>query len=184
MDISHPDTPVRALQHHHKTLTNLQEELDGRQTQQASLQALWSQLQPEDEAEESDEAQEKLHVTSSKLKLLLRQVDQDLSTLQQRLDRESSEVQGQSTSADLSEEATNSKKGSSSQREKRDSPPPRSFFSRVLRAAFPLHLLLLFLLLLPCLIPMSESDPSCTGANNFAWSFYPMLRYTNGPPPT
>lgn len=31
-------------------------------------------------------------------------------------DRESSEVQGQSTSADLSEEATNSKKGSSSQR--------------------------------------------------------------------
>ncbi|XP_045916269.1 nesprin-2 isoform X3 [Micropterus dolomieu] len=184
VDISHPDTPVRALQHHHKTLTNLQEELDGRQTQQASLQALWSQLQPEDEAEESDEAQEKLHVTSSKLKLLLRQVDQDLSTLQQRLDRESSEVQGQSTSADLSEEATNSKKGSSSQREKRDSPPPRSFFSRVLRAAFPLHLLLLFLLLLPCLIPMSESDPSCTGANNFAWSFYPMLRYTNGPPPT
>ncbi|XP_035534355.1 nesprin-2 isoform X4 [Morone saxatilis] len=182
VDISHPETAVRALQQHCHTLTDLQEELQGRQTQQASLQALWSQLQPEEEAEESNEAREKLHVTGSKLKLLLRQVDQDLSTLQQRLDCESaSEIQ--SASADPSQ-ATNSKKGSSTQREKRDSSPPRSFFYRALRAAFPLHLLLLFLLLLPCLIPMSESDPSCTGANNFAWSFYPMLRYTNGPPPT
>lgn len=66
-------------------LQDLQQELQGRQTQQASLQALWSQLQPEDEAEESVEAQEKLHVTGSKLKFLLRQVDQDLSSLQQRL---------------------------------------------------------------------------------------------------
>lgn len=114
MDISHPDTPVRALQQHRRTLTvrthphillsvalsealspflmfgglqDLQDELQGRQTQQASLQALWSQLQPEEGAEESDEAQEKLHVTGSKLKLLLRQVDRDLSTLQQRLVR-------------------------------------------------------------------------------------------------
>uniref|UniRef100_A0A4W6DP64 KASH domain-containing protein n=1 Tax=Lates calcarifer TaxID=8187 RepID=A0A4W6DP64_LATCA len=130
-------------------LQDLQEELRGRQVQQASLQALWSQLQPEDGAEESDEAQEKLHVTGSKLRLLLREVDQDLSTL-----------------------------------ERREASPPRSFFYRVLRAAFPLHLLLLLLLLLPCLIPMSESDPSCTVTNNFARSFYPMLRYTNGPPPT
>lgn len=68
-------------------LQDLQDELQGRQTQQASLQALWSQLQPEEGAEESDEAQEKLHVTGSKLKLLLRQVDRDLSTLQQRLVR-------------------------------------------------------------------------------------------------
>lgn len=66
-------------------LQELREELRGRQAQQASLQALWSQLQPEDDAEESDEAREKLHVTGSKLKLLLREVDQDLSILQQRL---------------------------------------------------------------------------------------------------
>ncbi|XP_040920395.1 nesprin-2 isoform X2 [Toxotes jaculatrix] len=166
-----------------KTLMRCQE-LRGRQAQQASLQALWSQLQPEGGVEESDEAQEKLHVTGSKLKLL-RQVNQDLSTLQQRLDCEpASDGQGQSASADPSQEATHSKKGSSSQREKRESSPPRSFFYRVLRAAFPLQLLLLFLLLLPCLIPMSESEPSCAVANNFARSFHPMLRYTNGPPPT
>uniref|UniRef100_A0A7N6ABB2 KASH domain-containing protein n=1 Tax=Anabas testudineus TaxID=64144 RepID=A0A7N6ABB2_ANATE len=68
--------------------------------------------------------------------------------------------------------------------QRRESSPPRSFFYRVLRAAFPLHLLLLLLLLLPCLIPLSESDPGCSVTNNFARSFYPMLHYTNGPPPT
>ncbi|KAM9339272.1 nesprin-2a [Symphorus nematophorus] len=182
VDISHPETPVRALRQHRNTLTELQEELQGREAQQASLQALWSQLQPEDEAEESAEAQEKLHVTGSKLKLLLRQVEQDLGTLQQRLDCEPASEE--SASAAASQETTNSKKGSSTQRERRDSSPPRSLFYRVLRAAFPLQLLLLFLLLLPCLIPLSESEPGCTGANNFARSFYPMLHYTNGPPPT
>ncbi|XP_028994248.1 nesprin-2-like isoform X3 [Betta splendens] len=64
-------------------------------------------------------------------------------------------------------------------------PPPRApFLHRVLRAAFPLHLLLLVLLVLTCLVPLSEDDYSCTLSNNFARSFYPMLRYTNGPPPT
>ncbi|XP_078030046.1 nesprin-2a isoform X4 [Epinephelus lanceolatus] len=178
VDISDPDTPVQALRQHHSTLTDLQEELQGRQTQQASLQALWSQLQPEDEAEESIEAQEKLHVTGGKLKSLLRRVDQDLGTLQQRLDCESaSEAQGQSASAEP-------KNSSSSQRQRRELSPPRSFFYRVLRAAFPLQLLLLFLLLLPCLIPLSDSEPGCAATNNYAWSFYPTLHYTNGPPPT
>ncbi|POI29109.1 hypothetical protein CIB84_007142, partial [Bambusicola thoracicus] len=45
-------------------------------------------------------------------------------------------------------------------------------------------LFFLLLLLLACMIPSSEEDYSCTQANNFARSFYPMLRYTNGPPPT
>lgn len=62
--------------------------------------------------------------------------------------------------------------------------PPRSFLSRVIWAALPLQLLLLLLLLLACLLPASVEDYSCTQANNFARSFYPMLRYTNGPPPT
>ena len=68
--------------------------------------------------------------------------------------------------------------------ERRDSSPGRPFFQRVLRAALPLHLLLLLVLVLACLVPMSEEDYSCTMSNNFARSFYPMLRYTNGPPPT
>lgn len=63
-------------------------------------------------------------------------------------------------------------------------PRSPSFFYRVLRAALPLQLFFLLLLLLACMIPSSEEDYSCTQANNFARSFYPMLRYTNGPPPT
>ncbi|XP_061480140.1 nesprin-1 isoform X3 [Rhineura floridana] len=57
------------------------------------------------------------------------------------------------------------------------------FFLRVLRAALPLQLLLLFLIGLTCLVPMTEEDYSCALSNNFARSFHPMLRYTNGPPP-
>ncbi|MGH0176142.1 UNVERIFIED_CONTAM: hypothetical protein FKN15_072474 [Acipenser sinensis] len=67
---------------------------------------------------------------------------------------------------------------------RRESSPPRSFFYRVLRAAFPLQVLFLLLLILACLVPLTEEDYSCTLSNNFARSFYPMLRYTNGPPPT
>uniref|UniRef100_A0A8C3B3F5 KASH domain-containing protein n=1 Tax=Cyclopterus lumpus TaxID=8103 RepID=A0A8C3B3F5_CYCLU len=176
VDLRDPATPVQALQQHLSTLT-VQKELQGRQTQQASCQALWSQLQPEDEAEGTGEAKEKLHVTRSKLKMLWGQVDQDLSTLHQRLVILLSPYH-------FPYPWNKRNLCVSSCREKKDSAPPRSFFYRVLRAAFPLHLLLLLLLLLPCVIPQSESDPGCTGANNFARSFYPMLRYTNGPPPT
>uniref|UniRef100_A0A8C9AA15 Spectrin repeat containing nuclear envelope protein 1 n=1 Tax=Prolemur simus TaxID=1328070 RepID=A0A8C9AA15_PROSS len=59
----------------------------------------------------------------------------------------------------------------------------RAFLLRVLRAAIPLQLLLLLLIGLACLVPMSEEDYSCALSNNFARSFHPMLRYTNGPPP-
>uniref|UniRef100_A0A8C5GU20 KASH domain-containing protein n=1 Tax=Gouania willdenowi TaxID=441366 RepID=A0A8C5GU20_GOUWI len=171
VDISHPHTTARALQQHRHTLTGLQEELRSRQAQQASLQALWSQLLPEEGAEDSEEAQEKLHVTGSRLKLLLKQVEQDLNTfIQYKMKQHFNQPHSQS--CNLSVEYF--------RKIRRD----RSFLSRVLRAAFSLQLLLLLLLLLPCMIPMSDSDPDCTVTNNFARSFYPMLRYTNGPPPT
>ncbi|XP_077408019.1 nesprin-1 isoform X11 [Vanacampus margaritifer] len=63
------------------------------------------------------------------------------------------------------------------------SPKQPSFMQRVLRAALPVHLLLLLLIALACMVPMSQEDYSCHHANNFARSFHPMLRYTNGPPP-
>ncbi|MCJ8743979.1 hypothetical protein PDJAM_G00100910, partial [Pangasius djambal] len=57
------------------------------------------------------------------------------------------------------------------------------FLLRVLRAALPLQLLLLLIVGLACLVPITEEDYSCANHNNFARSFHPMLRYTNGPPP-
>uniref|UniRef100_A0A8K9Y6R8 Spectrin repeat containing, nuclear envelope 2b n=1 Tax=Oncorhynchus mykiss TaxID=8022 RepID=A0A8K9Y6R8_ONCMY len=135
----------------------LEEELHGRQRQVSSLQEISSQLLLEATAEDSVEAKEKVHVIGNKLRLLLRQVANDLHILQGRLVR---------------------------QHWKGDSSSARPFFYRVLRAAFPLHLLFLLLLVLACLVPLSEEDYSCALSNNFARSFYPMLRYTNGPPPT
>nr|XP_023829559.1 nesprin-2-like isoform X3 [Salvelinus alpinus] len=205
VDIHHPDTPPGTLLEHRNTLTGLQNELRARQSQVGSLQGLWSQLQPAEEGggEESVEAREKLHVTANKLWTLLRQVAHDLSVVQERLDcgtlsagpaaaRAAVESEGrgqaegsQSPSNASQEEGTNTTPTSAGRRgEKRDPTPPRSFFYRVLRAAFPLHLLLLLVLVLACLVPLAENDHSCTLSNNFARSFYPMLRYTNGPPPT
>ncbi|KAL6486315.1 hypothetical protein MHYP_G00057070 [Metynnis hypsauchen] len=190
INILDPSVPPSKLQEHRTALMGLEEELKDRQKQVGSLQEIASELLPESGEEDNSEAREKLHVIGIKLRLLLRQVRQDLQTVQERL--ESSEAgavskeQGLgSSSKELAAEAgAGSRSLGSSRVEKRDPSPQRSFFARVLRAAFPLHLLFLLLLVLACLVPLSEQDYSCTLSNNFARSFYPMLRYTNGPPPT
>ncbi|XP_005948911.2 nesprin-2 isoform X4 [Haplochromis burtoni] len=165
------DRSHSALLQHRDTLTALQEELRGRQRRVSSLQAISSQLLLEATGEDSVEAKEKVHVISNKLHLLLRQVAADLRTLQGTLEEAGLQA------APVRQSATK-------REERQDSSPQRPLFYRVLRAAFPLHLLFFMLLVLACLVPLSEENYSCTLTNNFARSFYPMLHYTNGPPPT
>lgn len=165
------DRSHSALLQHRDTLTALQEELRGRQRRVSSLQAISSQLLLEATGEDSVEAKEKVHVISNKLHLLLRQVAADLRTLQGTLE-----------AAGL--QAAPVRQSATKREERQDSSPQRPLFYRVLRAAFPLHLLFFMLLVLACLVPLSEENYSCTLTNNFARSFYPMLHYTNGPPPT
>uniref|UniRef100_A0A8C1YDQ0 KASH domain-containing protein n=1 Tax=Cyprinus carpio TaxID=7962 RepID=A0A8C1YDQ0_CYPCA len=173
VNINDPSVQPSMLQEHQNTL----KELQGRQKRVSSLQEIVSELLPEAGGDDSAEAREKLHVIGSKLRLLSRQVNQDLQTIEERLVR-----------ALLYIYIYVSKKIRVDKdfcfRSTRDPSPQRSFFYRVLRAAFPLHLLFLLLLVLACLVPLSEDDYSCTFSNNFARSFHPMLRYTNGPPPT
>ncbi|XP_063764618.1 nesprin-2-like isoform X1 [Eleginops maclovinus] len=191
VNVSDQSTPRSVLQEHQDTLTALQEDLCGRQRQVSSLQNISSQLLLEDSREDSVEAKEKVHVIGNKLQLLLRQVASRLHTLQGRLETcsPSTEMDSIGLGALQKEEAAGLHAApvgppATKREERKDSPPQRPFFHRVLRAAFPLHLLFLLLLVLACLVPVSEDNYSCTLSNNFARSFYPMLRYTNGPPPT
>lgn len=187
------------LLQHQDSLKALQEDLRGRQRQVSSLQDISSQLLLQASAEDSVEAKEKVHVISNKLRLLLRQVSNDMSSLNTRLETSSlssSEVDSvglgtithstplNSHKEELRLQAATVGQPATQREQRRDAAPQRPFFYRVLRAAFPLHLLFLLVLVLACLVPLSEEDYSCTLSNNFARSFYPMLRYTNGPPPT
>ncbi|XP_035529523.1 nesprin-2-like [Morone saxatilis] len=198
VNVSEPMAPRSVLLEHRDTLTTLQEELCGRQRQVSSLQEISSQLLLEATAEDSIEAKEKVHVICNKLRLLLRQAAADLHTLQGRLAQETCSTSSEMDSIGLGTlrsplllhkedaglQAATVGKPATRRDERRDCSPRRPLFYRVLRAAFPLHLLFFMLLVLACLVPLSEEDYSCTLSNNFARSFYPMLRYTNGPPPT
>uniref|UniRef100_A0A8C3IBR6 Spectrin repeat containing nuclear envelope protein 2 n=1 Tax=Chrysemys picta bellii TaxID=8478 RepID=A0A8C3IBR6_CHRPI len=146
-----------------KELMQLEKELLEQQLQVNTLQEISTYLLVKSDGEDYIEADEKIHVIGKKLKQLLEQVSHDLKTSQGNVVSQGMENQPETTQAISS---------------------PQSFFYRVLRAALPLQFLFLLLLLLACMIPSSEEDYSCTQANNFARSFYPMLRYTNGPPPT
>uniref|UniRef100_A0A3B4CB29 KASH domain-containing protein n=1 Tax=Pygocentrus nattereri TaxID=42514 RepID=A0A3B4CB29_PYGNA len=180
VNIHDRNVDVNILQEHRDTL---KVELHGREQEVLSLQELSTHILQLDQGEDSLEAKEKVHVISNKLRLLLRQVAHDLSLLQARLVRL---VKSAGYSV-LPKDSFLTKRSfclSLSRSEKMEVSPSRPFLYRVLRAAIPLHLLFLLLLVLACLVPLSEDDYSCALSNNFARSFYPMLRYTNGPPPT
>ncbi|KAM5129334.1 nesprin-2 [Mantella aurantiaca] len=169
-----------------RQLMQLEEQLLERQVQANSLHDMSSHLLGSNAGGGYVEADEKTYVIAAKMKQLLKEVPRDLKAAQRALDK------GTSDDVD-SAAATDSQVKAGAPQDTRTQEPAttvqeaskkRSFFYRVLRAALPLQLLLLLLLLLACMIPFSEDDYSCAQANNFARSFYPMLRYTNGPPPT
>ncbi|XP_033844074.2 nesprin-2-like isoform X2 [Periophthalmus magnuspinnatus] len=184
------------LLRHRDTLQSLQEDLRSREGQVSSLQTLSCELLVDLSSEEGLEAREKVHVIHNKLTLLLRQVQNDTNTLNARLERsslldsDSTEPLSHSTPVSTHKEGPRlraaEEQPATRRAQHRDaSSPHRPFLRRVLRAAFPLHLLLLLVLVLACLVPLSEDQyNNCALSNNFARSFYPMLRYTNGPPPT
>ncbi|XP_027785491.2 nesprin-2 isoform X9 [Marmota flaviventris] len=199
--VTTPKANRQVLQECQKELMQLKKELVERQPQVNSLQELSTSLLVKGHGEDYIEAEEKVHVIQKKLKQLREQVSQDLMSLRGSQNSDPSllnfdevdsgdqpsaaamaapqakQVRAERTTEDENETDSRMSGPGSSQ-------PRRSFLSRVIRAALPLQLLLLLLLLLACLLPSSEEDYSCTQANNFARSFYPMLRYTNGPPPT
>ncbi|KAM4854061.1 nesprin-2-like isoform 1-T1 [Thomomys bottae] len=196
-----PKADPQALLDRREELMQLEKELVERQSQVDSLQEIASSLLIKGQGEDYIEAEEKVHVIKKKHKQLREQVAQDLMSLQESQDPDlsppcfdeadsgdqslgavsASQVKFTAERTTEEEETPSRVKGSSGSG---STQPQRSFLARVIRAALPLQLLLLLLLLLACLLPSSEEDYSCTQANNFARSFYPMLRYTNGPPPT
>uniref|UniRef100_A0ACB8G653 Uncharacterized protein n=1 Tax=Sphaerodactylus townsendi TaxID=933632 RepID=A0ACB8G653_9SAUR len=181
----------------------LEKELLERQLQVHTLQEISTYLLAQSDDGEYVDANEKVHVIGKKLKQLLQGVSQDLKTARSSQDisaflpgMDELDSRGAHQEPEITCMYKNKVDGrkilggrSDAKVEERGvaSPPaPKtpSFFYRLLRAALPLQLLFLLLLLLAFMIPYSEEDYSCTRANNFARSFYPMLRYTKGPPPT
>ena len=203
--ITDPNADPHTILESQKELMQLEKELLEQQLKVNCLQELSAYLLLKFDGEDYIEADEKVHVIGKKLKQLIEQVSHDLKTVQGSLDSRvflpvpddlDSEVYhpvAVKSSPPVKKIAirrtSDGRKNSNTRAESNAQPThvvPRSpsFFYRVLRAALPLQLFFLLLLLLACMIPSSEEDYSCTQANNFARSFYPMLRYTNGPPPT
>ncbi|KAF2982249.1 hypothetical protein EK904_008815 [Melospiza melodia maxima] len=172
--ITDPNADLNTILECQKELMQLEKELLEQQLNVNSLQELTAYLLLKSDGDYIEE-EEKVHVIGTKLKQLIEQVSQDLKTIQGNLMALRRTAEGRNG---------NSTRSESHSEPVQATPRSPSFFYRVLRAALPLQLFFLLLLLLACMIPSSEEDYSCTQANNFARSFYPMLRYTNGPPPT
>ncbi|XP_026554203.1 nesprin-2 [Pseudonaja textilis] len=202
--VKEPNADPHRIQESRKELMQLEKELLERQLQVNNLQEIAEYLLVKPDGEKYIEANEKVHVIGKKLKQLLEGVSCDLKASQGRQDVSTFQVNGEeldsgsyhqlSEKSPISKNKVDEKKilqsNTSSnvrmgEKEETNSfaPKKHAFFCRVLRAALPLQLFLLLLLFLASLIPVSEEDYSCTQTNNFARSFYPMLRYINGPPP-
>ncbi|XP_053143373.1 nesprin-2 isoform X2 [Hemicordylus capensis] len=203
--IKDPNADPLTIQESRRELMQLEKELLEQQLQVNTLQEISAYLLVRSDGGDYMEADEKVHVIGEKLKQLLERVSHDL-----KVSRGNQDLSAFLTDVDeldagrnqqLSEKpciyqnkadgrkALESQSGSNTRLEDGEEASPAapktpSFFYRVLRVALPLQLLFLLLLLLASMIPFSEEDYSCTQTNNFARSFYPMLRYINGPPPT
>ncbi|OWK58801.1 Nesprin-2 [Lonchura striata] len=202
--ITDPNADLNTILECQKELMQLEKELLEQQLNVNSLQDLTAYLLLKSDGDYIEE-EEKVHVIGTKLKQLIEQVSHDLKTIQGNLDTKTfllvpddldsgvynpeEEKSSPAVKKMALRRTADGRNGSSIRSESHSqavqaNPRSPSFFYRVLRAALPLQLFFLLLLLLACMIPSSEEDYSCTQANNFARSFYPMLRYTNGPPPT
>ncbi|XP_044291548.1 nesprin-2 isoform X3 [Varanus komodoensis] len=203
--VKDPNADPHAIQESWTELMQLEKELLEQQPQVNAVQEISTYLLAKSDEGEYIEAAEKVHVIGKKLKQLLEDVSrdlkasrgsQDISTLLPHVDELDSGNYHQLPAKPSiyknkvdGEKALQIKSSRNMRAEVRQeagpaAPKSRCFFYRVLRAALPLQLLFLLLLLLASMVPSSEEDYSCTQANNYARSFYPMLRYTNGPPPT
>uniref|UniRef100_A0A8C6XJJ9 KASH domain-containing protein n=1 Tax=Naja naja TaxID=35670 RepID=A0A8C6XJJ9_NAJNA len=206
--VKEPNGDPHRIQESQKELMQLEKELLERQLQVNTLQEIAAYLLVQPDGEKYTEANEKVHVIGKKLKQLLEGVSCDLKASQGRQvgwTACSRSDYSNSNFGEITEVNARRERGLLSvyvqvacpvyklssvcrmvEKEETNSfaPKKHAFFCRVLRAALPLQLFLLLLLFLASLIPISEEDYSCTQTNNFARSFYPMLRYINGPPPT
>uniref|UniRef100_A0A8B9L7P1 Spectrin repeat containing, nuclear envelope 1a n=1 Tax=Astyanax mexicanus TaxID=7994 RepID=A0A8B9L7P1_ASTMX len=193
------------LRAHYRALEQIQQELVDSEQRVSVLQDLSVHLLVQAQGSECLEAQERVHVIGNRLRLLLKAVASDLQLLERELRSlgdtqdlsawslaDDVETSGSASPVSVVNVPVQSRGGSACASSRSGTSGPRggaaagrcqSFLLRVLRAALPLQLLLLLIVGLACLVPMTEEDYSCAHANNFARSFHPMLRYTNGPPP-
>uniref|UniRef100_A0A8B9RI12 Spectrin repeat containing, nuclear envelope 1a n=1 Tax=Astyanax mexicanus TaxID=7994 RepID=A0A8B9RI12_ASTMX len=194
------------LRAHYRALEQIQQELVDSEQRVSVLQDLSVHLLVQAQGSECLEAQERVHVIGNRLRLLLKAVASDLQLLERELRSlgDTQDLSAWSLADDVETSGSaspvsvvnvpvqQSRGGSACASSRSGTSGPRggaaagrcqSFLLRVLRAALPLQLLLLLIVGLACLVPMTEEDYSCAHANNFARSFHPMLRYTNGPPP-
>ncbi|XP_077477871.1 nesprin-2-like isoform X2 [Stigmatopora argus] len=179
-----------ALLEQRHDLEALREELRARQATAAELRDLGGRPLPETRRDPVDcvETREKVHAVANKMKLLLRQIGQQLEDLDRDLRcRKGDEDAGPADEGEAASPERSSVSSAAPVPSPADGAPVRrSLLARALRAAFPLHVLLLLLLVLACcsVAPQEHASRGCSLANNFARSLHPVLRYTNGPPPT